>query len=541
MNLAVGRHVFATGRFPDPDPWLFSLPDYHRRAIDLAYWGMHLGSAKLHALGGFALLGVVKALLVTGAAAAPLWLAHRLGLRSFLVPAIVLLGLWTANDRFIERGSLVSDCLGPVVLALLVHEMHRPGRRRWLIPVVLVVWTNIHPGVLTGLVFVALAALAGWRDWRRWLPLVAACAAATLVHPGGPRGTTWSVHLMSAIQPGGGSQAFGQHIVEWLPTLSAANIGTQQVQLLFLLCATTWALAVWALRRRRRPVFELATLAALTYLGFSMIRFVTTAALAMPLVAVALVARLRDADEARAPRPAAPSRPGVVALAATALVALLLDAHVAASGYDTPAGRRHLGFGLERRVYPFGAADFVASLPLVGGIFNEHCYGAFLAWHWNGRPKIFFHGYVLDEKFYERDFYAANVSEADFDRIVSKYDIGAFFLARVPLTPTEGPLLHRLLVRRPEWRLVFWDDRAVVFVRDRPEHRTLLATHELHWFNPFVRGRLDEGLRQAPAEVLEEVTRVLRWAPDAAPARWVARDLLRRDPDELARGPAAAR
>src|SRR5262245_1500763 len=84
MHLAVGRRFFAEGSFPNPDPWLFSLPDYDRGWIDRAYWGTHLGATWLHRLGGFELLVVLKSLLVVAGAAAPLWLARRLHLRARL-------------------------------------------------------------------------------------------------------------------------------------------------------------------------------------------------------------------------------------------------------------------------------------------------------------------------------------------------------------------------------------------------------------------------------------------------------------------------
>jgi hypothetical protein len=549
MHLAVGRRFFQTGHFPDPDPWLFSLRDYHRRWIDVAYWGTHLGATKLYALGGFTLLSVVKSLLVVAGALAPLWLARRLGYRAFVVPAALLVALWAACDRFIERGSLISDCFGPWVLAITVAEMVRPSRLRWLLPALILVWTNLHPGVATGLVFVLAAAGLQWREWRRWLPVTLACLAASVVHPDGPR------HLMWALQsaPGGGSAAFRKHNYEQMPTLSPEYIHTLQVWLFIALAAAAWAGAVWALARgggpphgagsagstdlvrRRRPWFGLLVLAALTYMGLSTIRFVTTAAMALPVVVVALLAppRRDPAEAAAAPR--AGLRGAAIAAALTALVAVALDAKVALAGYATTSGPRHGGFGLERAAYPFGGADFLKSIPLAGGIFNEHSFGAFLAWYWDGQPPIYFHGYVLDEGFYDRDYLGANKSPEEFDRIVRQYDIGAFFMARLPVTPSSGPLLHRLLLTRPEWHLVYWDERSMIFLRDRPEHRAIIAANEYRYFDPFRQDRLDRGLTDDPGRVLDEAVRVLHHAPDTGPARRLIRKVFRQDPDALVR------
>ncbi|HEY3354312.1 MAG TPA: hypothetical protein VGQ83_13755 [Polyangia bacterium] len=532
MHLAVGRRFFQTGHFPDPDPWLFSLRDYHRSWIDVAYWGMHLGATKLVDLGGFTLLSLVKTLLVVAGAAAPLWLARRLGLRSFAAPAVLLLALWAACDRFIERGSLVSDCLGPWVLALTAAEMARPSRLRWLLPPLVLVWTNLHPGVATGLVFVLCGAALQWREWRRWLPVVVACLVASVVHPDGPR------HLMWALQsvPGGGLAAFRKHNFEQMPTLSPEYAGSLQVWLFIGLAALS-ALAVgWGFVRRSRPWFGLVLVTALTYMGLSTIRFVTTAAMALPVVVVAVLAAARRSP---ATAPAAPAprgrawQAGVAALAVTAALAVGLDAKLAVAGYSTMSGPRRGGFGLQRSAYPFGAADFLKSLPLKGGIFNEHSFGAFLAWYWDGQPQIYFHGYLLDERFYDQDYLGANKSPEEFDRIVKEHDIGAFFMARLPVTPTHGPLLHRLLLTKPEWHLLYWDDRAIVFLRDRPEHQAIIAANEYRYFDPFRQERLEVGLRENPNQVLEEAVRVLHHAPDTAPARRLIEQIFKQSPDAL--------
>jgi hypothetical protein len=301
MHLAVGRRFFETGRFPDPDPWLVSLPEYHRKWIDVADWGTHLAVTKLHAIGGFALLSALKALLIFTAAIAPLWLARRLGYRSFLAPAVLLLGLWAASDRFIERGSLISDCFGAWVLALVMAEMARPSRLRWLVPVLLLVWTNFHPGVLVGLFFVLCAAALRFSEWRRWLPLVVACVVACVVHPDGAR------HLLWAIETARGSTgAFRAHNFEMMPTLSPEHADSREVLLFLLLLGVAWVSLAYAFVQRSRPWFGVAVVAALTWFGLSTVRFVTTASMAMPVAVVGVLAvarRARDAGRAQREEP----------------------------------------------------------------------------------------------------------------------------------------------------------------------------------------------------------------------------------------------
>jgi hypothetical protein len=529
MHLAVGRRFFETGSFPHPDPWLGSVTDYDRRWIDLAYWGTHLLFAGLHALGGFALLVFFKALVVVLGAAAPLWLARRLGLRSVLVPAVLLVALWAASDRFIERGSLLSDCIGPWVLALLAAELARPSRLRWLLPPIFLVWTNLHPGVLTGIVFLLAAAVVRWHEWRRWLPLVAACLLASVAHPDGPRHLLWAVQSA----PGGGAEVFRKFNVEMMPTFSAEHGGTLEVRLFVALAIVCWLALAAAFWRGSRPWFLVLVLAALTYMGGSTIRYVTTASMAFPVVLAAALAPVPGG----APRPAERVRRDTLLLFATAAAAAIAAGVVGTQGYAPRSGHRTPGFGLDRSAYPFGAADFLKGARPRGAIFNDHSFGAFLAWHWDGDPKLHFHGHMLDARFYAEDFLGISRTPADFDRIVERYDIGAFLMTRYDATPQSGPLVYRLLLTRPDWRLVHWDELAVVFVRNRPGNEALIAEHELRYLDPFRADRMQKGLREHPDRLLAEATQVLRREPASPWMRAFVRNYLRRDPDELLRQP----
>lgn len=534
MHLAAGRRFLQTGSFPDPDPWIFSIPDYHRHWIDVAYWGMHLGVTKLHAWGGFPLLVLVKTAFVVAGAAAPLWLARRLGWSSFAVPAVAALGLWAASDRFLERGSLVSDCIGPWVLALTAAELVRPGRLRWVLPVLVLVWTNLHPGVVLGLACIAGAALLRAREWRRWLPLLLACGAASVAHPDGAGHLLWA--LQSAQRASGaGSGAFREFNFEMMPTLSDLHAGERETRLFLLLALIAWGVVIHAFARRARPWYGALVLAAFTVLGLSAVRHVATASMALPVVVV-LVAAARGARSS-AVRPAQAwsrrARVGAVAVVVTALASL--DVSVAVTGYRAASGARRFGFGLDRSAYPFGAAEFVRALPHAGGIFNEQQWGAFLAWAWDGNPRIYFHGYVLDEEFYGESYAAVNRSHADFDRIVGAHDLDVFLLRRIPVDVQRGPLLHRLLLTRPDWHLVYWDARSMVFLRDRPENAAAIAAHEFRWLDPFRPDRLARGLKEAPQSVLAECRRQLRSAPNDPYAYNVVWNAFHLDPATVAR------
>ena len=505
MHLAVGRRFFATGAMPDPDPWLFSIPNYVRGWTDV--WGSHLGAYLIYRLGGFRGLVLAKSALVVLGAAAPLWLARRLDRRSFIAPALVLLGCAAASERFLERSSLVSDVAGAWVLALTVADRRCPGRARLALPPLFLIWTNIHFGVLTGLGILAADALTRPAEWRRTLPTLAACTVACAIHPDGP------AHLLFALRGvlGGGFIVYQRHYFEFMPTFSERYRAAPQVILFCVLLGVILILLIRAARRRRRiPWFALLVFAGLAFLGASAIRFVSTAALALTVLGVALDA---ETDNEPIPNPIWNFVP--------AAIAIVLCARIAIAGYPDQGGTRHLGLGLDESVFPIRAARFLGALPPVGGIFNEHSFGAFLAWQWDGSPSLYYHGYVLDPDFYERDYLGASRTPADFDRIVARYDLGAFFMAMLPVTADNAPLLHKLLITRPEWHLVYWDPRAMIFLRDTVANRPVIEQYEYRHLNPFRPEKIEAGARDAPGRLREEARRALADAPDNELARKV--------------------
>ncbi|MBI5361831.1 MAG: hypothetical protein HZA53_01550, partial [Planctomycetes bacterium] len=363
------------------------------------------------------------------------------------------------------------------------------------------------------------AAALRWREWRRWLPFAAVCVLACLAHPDGPR------HLVWAIQSApGGNGAFRQHNVEMMPTFAPMHAASREVVQFELLCAGIGLALLASFVKGARPWFTVCVFAALVWLGCSTIRYVTTASMALPVVLAGVLATWS------APRDGARGRWPVLATLATAAVALVSSATVAFSGYTPSTGERRVGFGLDRSAYPFDAAEFVRAHPIDGGIFDEHSFGAFLAWQWNGKPKLYFHGYVLDERFYEREYLAVNASAAEFTRIVDEHDLGAFLLGRMPATPNSGPLVFRELLTRPEWRLVWWDDLAVLFVKDRPENAALIAESEFRYVDPFRTDRLNAGLKQDAKRVEQECARQLRRVPNDRWARSIVEQVFKQTP-----------
>lgn len=470
MYLAIGRRAAHDGSPPATDPFLFSIPNY-RWHINHE-WAAHRIAYGLYQAGGWTALIIGKTALILATACIPLALAMRLRFRSWLVPVVILLAVLAGSHRFIERSSLFSDLFTAAVLAIVLCERTAPSRLRWLLPPLFLAWANLHPGFYVGLAICGLAVAFDWRRLRQrqtqvFAAIVAVSALACLINPDGLRGFLYPLRPLFDRS----WDIYREHNYEWMPTLTEPYRSSFGSIALLALPLLNGALLVFSFTRR--PWFELAMLLLLTWLGLSASRFMSTAAFTLAVLATKLA---RDAlsvwQEKRFPPLC---RVGAVACGILALTTLGAAFKVCASGYTTLAGPRHVGTGLDISLHPIKAAEFIERIDLSTNLFNQHEYGCYLAWRWDGARKLFYHGFVDDLVFYARDYLGVNQSHEEFQRITDHHRIGAFLIDRLRVPPPQAAPIYQNLLTDPQWKLVHVDEMAMLFLRDMPENREALS------------------------------------------------------------------
>ncbi|MGH9798722.1 MAG: hypothetical protein ACRD5D_11250, partial [Candidatus Polarisedimenticolia bacterium] len=207
----------------------------------------------------------------------------------------------------------------------------------------------------------------------------------------------------------------------------------------------------------------------------------------------------------------------------TTLATLALAAWFGFNGYPyRPGSRRPPGVGLSGNI-PVGAADYLEANGVRGAVFNSYGAGPYLIWRLYPEVRV-----VMDSRndVYGEDLYAryrrALRDPAALGEMLRQVDAAAVLLDWVG----GGDLkTARLLRQSTDWRPVYFDDAALVYLRADGPHRELVERDGYALLDP-ARFR-PGGLRPEEApRALEESERAIRAGRAPAVARIMKVDAL---------------
>jgi tetratricopeptide (TPR) repeat protein len=483
-QLATGRWVVEHRQIPSVDVFSYTVTGKP--------WIYPVGSSLLfylaYRLGGWSILSWLHAVVCAGTVSI---LLRRPSLPSAVlavlaVPAIAI--------RTRPRADMFTVILFAAFLALL-SEQFRSGRSRlWLLPLLMIVWVNLHLGFIAGFALIAgyfvleLAAMisvarradAVARLWRAWPWLIATFPAA-LLNP-------WGFGIVRALLAQERMAAQIQTIPEWggtqlnWTTISLAlSLREPGGALYLLLLVTSLAILVALLRRQWGEAAWLAGAAALAvqYIRFEALFAAIAVVVAGAVFSTALVALPRHVRQARwwTVR-SAPVLGCALALSALALAALRSADLVDDRAYLAASDLGSFGTGLSWW-FPERAMAFISRENIPGEIFNTYNEGGYFTWRLGGRYRDYIDGRLIPfgADLFERSnaLLATPPDSPEWQEEARRYDINVIL---VPLGRYEGLQLFpelRQFCTSELWAPVYLDEVAAIFLRRQPENQAWLT------------------------------------------------------------------
>jgi len=426
--LRADRYTFTSAGAPLMNfEWLSELPYY------LAYQAFDLR--------GLLALEVVLLWLTFGGA---YYLALRRGAdcadAALVTMAGALLGSFSLGPRMFHFGWF---CL--IAVLLILDHFERTGKGLWLLPVVFVLWVNLHASWVFGFVVLGIYIIGGLADWNankivteRWpradlrklLLASAASIAALLVNPYGYRLVWYPFELLSR------QRAVRDDLTEWQSVDFHTFWGKLAMGMVLALLAAAWfSPKPWQLR-------DVLLAAFAVWAGLTHIRFLLFAGIVLVPILAPHLRLLAPPDNEAKPRP-------WLNLAVTAILAAIIV-------WAYPSAAR-LQAGIDSQ-FPRDALRFLQRNHISGRLFHYYAFGGYIEWYApeiktfaDPRTDIFIYNGVL------ADYLKINAIDNSFE-LLDKYKIDYV------LFPT-GMHLSYVLDHSPDWRVIYADHVVKIFER----------------------------------------------------------------------------
>ncbi len=448
-HLAAGKYIWQNHRLPVPDPFSYTTymgtPAYpgelNTRHFNLTHeWGMELIYYVAYAAGGFPAMILLRAFLLTFFCGMTGWLTWRRshsfyrGLAASLIAA-VLSQLFAADRAY----------LATFVMVTLTVAAYETRRGLWLLPPAFLVWANCHGGFIMGWAiagaYSAEAVILRLRgkplaDERKIWIVSALAVALTAINPNG----LGVIEVMRYYR----SSPLQSNIFEWnYPAWWPPDPYNT-------LAVATALVLLWA--RRRVRVVDWLLFAALG--GASAMALRNT--FLMGFIGPIFIAAYIPAWKRRVP--------AVLEYAAAALLLL-------AMGFQLARGNS-FQLHMADEKYPVEAVDFLTSHHVTGRLFNTYELGGYLMWRLWPQASVFLDGRALNESVWQDYLHMAY--NADFEgkttmELLRKYDAQIIVMTGFNY---RGQLLFLAAAladpSQKEWKLVYQDAKAVVYMRNPP-------------------------------------------------------------------------
>lgn len=453
-HLRIGRWMADNGMLPKTDIFTYTVPTHvwtdHEYLTEILMW-------LVYSTFGIAVLCIAFGLLTW----AGFWLIYLQVRRQPFV--LVGIGLTIAaiagSPIWGPRAQMITFALSCLELYWLRGYLEGRSRAITYFPLVMIAWANLHGGWVIGFVWLGVALAAELFSWawdqdnpahrmhvRRLGVIALVSVAAVAVTP----------HFLSLYPypfQTQGSVAQQKLIVEWFsPDFHLTELRPFEAMAFLLILG-------YALKRP--TVYDL--LLGLLALGLALQSVRNIAlfiAATTPILVNSYGGWWRELVAARRWKYSLPPRPLFAAVTAVALLVIVVATSARIATTLAPSHQAQM----DESTYPVAAADWLAAHPEVGTrMFNQYGWGGYLANRFYPDPnrKVFIFGEAALMGDPLLNEYEDVVSlRPDWKQVLDKYGVDY-------VVYTKGDALANVLATQPDWKLVYQDKIAVIYVRNK--------------------------------------------------------------------------
>lgn len=476
-HLATGKYIVENKSLPQNDPFSYTTLDTTSKRKEAILKGNWLSEAifyKIYIIGKEKGIIILRSLLLLSFLIVAFINVREQNLSD--LPALILTaGVFSVAITFPgERPQLFTFLIFSVVYYLLEGLRINRSRKAYLIPVLVMVLSNMHPGYIVCILLITIY-LAGEgvrrllrRDdkesiFYRLLAIWSLTIISSLLNPNG-------VTMLAGLFAIHGDYTKG--IVEFMPPF---HLYLNKITPFNYSYITFLLLSILSLRYVRKiGLTHMSLLAVFTLMSLVAIRYeIYYMCVTAPILA-RIGINMKDEKIFKNLFERLHIRESFLNIATCIIgIFLLFNSFIVFARYDY----RSDTFSS----FPKDAADFLSNVEIKGNMFNEYGFGGYLIWRLYPDKKVFIDGRGLEPaayKEYQIVAYAAESPAASWQGIIKRYNISHIIMPPLSHHGAIYPLVEKLL-ESEDWVLIYSDHLSMIFLRNDFQNTSIIKNHTI--------------------------------------------------------------
>ena len=438
--LRIGRDILSNGSVPVSETLSWSQAG---QPILYEPWLACVIFEQVNELGGASLTFLVRGLLIA-LTYGLIWLRARQSLTPLLATILVLVVGLASSNNWVMRAQLFAYPLFVLCAYSLLHWQRETHKLLWALPVIAILWANLHGSFVLGLVLVGSALVFGNGDRKTLFIVLSLMILATLITPHGVE--LWK-HLQFMLTVPSNQE----YSVEWR---APSNEGWQ-MNIFFAWVLSFAPLAVCS--SRRISLMEWVWFLGFGWLAFSGIRYVIWFLFILAVLTADLLAGIIPIREDRSIK----TQYAVVNIVLACLLFPLSLLYLPGIR-ETWWPQAPSAYALD--LTPMEAVEWLKKHPeLPGPLWNDYAFGSYLAYAMPSRPVW------VDSRFFPfssgqmQEYVQVSEGSPIWNSVFRRERINLLVLS----TKTQARLIE-LADASKDWCEQYRDQTAVIFSRCEP-------------------------------------------------------------------------
>ena len=530
-HLATGRYIVETQHVPSTDIFGYATAGQTWMPFE---WGWDVLTYGLYNLGGYTALSIFRTLIFL-----LIFLIFFLIMRKFKISYTIIFLFFTLlsfgiMDRLTPRPHIISFLFFAILL-YIINRYKYFNRENYkilfLIPLIFLIWANMHMGILAGMfllgIFVVSEIIIYLKPEKfstREIPalqkkelvrLVLIFIASIIVMFINPNSLATYVYAYDHTK-----MKMLETINEWRSPFDAMFGGgfVTSIYKIFLF----GGVLILYYAYKKKDLFS-----ALVFIGFAVysvraVRFTVDYIVIITIFLAIAVSFIIQNTKNEGLKNFFTSNPVPKLLLEACLLFFIINIPNDKLYMDHLQYYRVTGFGINSDFIPTQMFDFMKqnNIPAIGQKpLNHFGSGGFLVWNFPESKNFIDSRNLNDEIFTEYNTLMSK--KPGFESKLKSFDFDYFIylapdLVRAP-QEMEQTIISYFSKHPDEWKMVFWDDKSFLFVKNLPKFKDIIDKYEYKYVTPYnllyQKATLDKGITIDSERVKAEINRKLTEEP----------------------------